>query len=466
MRPSVKRGAQAEGGRHPIRNLVRRRAAVPDAGQDPDFDETETDSAEGPDGRVAAETPAASTPALRPPDIPPEPAVAGAAGDGGAIIPGDGVVRPVGAGGRALAAARTARPVVLISSVIGLLAAAIIAYYAFVVTPLYESEARLILLGSAPVQERGSDNPLAGASATPFLLEVAMFDEYLRSPDIVDVISGDYPFLKVFAQNPDPLSIDVPDPGDQHGLFTLYKSIIDVELDYLTSVFTLKARAPSAEEARALLDAVVAAGGGFIDRIAQKRYDEFTAAAEREAARAQQRVVDIGQRMSAYRKSESFDPSQVAASTLELLAKLEAQIVEARANFAEVRRTMRPNSAGYSAAEERIAALVRERRRVRAELEGAQSDLPGAVEDFELLRSQRLTAEQYYMASLEALQTLRAEAARSHTQVIIISAPTMPLEPSEPDLFWRIALILFATPVAIVATLFLVSAFRDTVERL
>jgi capsular polysaccharide transport system permease protein len=228
------------------------------------------------------------------------------------------------------------------------------------------------------------------------------------------------------------------------------------------------------EYAATIAEEMAAGVDRMVQELSGRAHRDELSFAEKELQRAESRLVEANLAITQFRNEHrDFDP-QAKAQQLEstVVGGLESQLVQYRAELANVRDFQEDNSPAITALKSQIAALEQqisgERKRIgRAESRATKSstgaDMPYSelASTYSQLTDNAQFARDYYLSAKQAFDLARANAARREQYVECFVKPNAPQRPTAPDAVRVILSIFLVSLLIYVAGSLLVSAFRE-----
>jgi capsular polysaccharide transport system permease protein len=119
-----------------------------------------------------------------------------------------------------------------------------------------------------------------------------------------------------------------------------------------------------------------------------------------------------------------LDPKSAAAGPVELLAKMNGELANSRAQLAEILKNA-PNSPQIPLIRTRIGSLENLITDQRAKITGGDNSVVTALTEYERLDVQRTLAEKTLASALTSLEAARLEAQRQQLYLEVIAQPNL-----------------------------------------
>ena len=342
-----------------------------------------------------------------------------------------------------------------------------IVYYGALASDVYVSESQFVV--------RSPDKP--AASGLGVLLKSVGFsnagDEIFATQDYVvsrdalrelnrrDAVVEAYtrPGISLFDRF-NPLGWD----GSFEDLYDYYTDMVGIENDSTSSITTLSVKAYSARDAQRFNQQLLAQAEGLVNRLNLRGQGDLVAYAKRETDEAEQAGLRASRELARYRDQRGvIDPEKQATVQLQLISKLQDELIGARTQLAQL-RALAPENPQIPALETRIGSLTREIDVALGRVTGTSGSLSGTAVRYQRLELEREFADKRLAAALTSLQEARNEARRQQAYVERIVQPSLPDEAQLPRRFRGIvATFAFALIVWSIMTM-LIAGIREHSE--
>jgi BexC/CtrB/KpsE family polysaccharide export inner-membrane protein len=333
---------------------------------------------------------------------------------------------------------RAKRPNWLFLATVVLPTSIAIVYYGLLASDVYVSESQFVV--------RSPDKP--AASGLGILLKSVGFsnagDEIYATQDYVvsrdalrdlnrrGAVETAYtrPGISIFDRF-NPLGMN----GSFEDLYKYYVDKVAVENDSTSSITTLSVEAYSAKDAQRFNEQLLAQAESLVNRLNTRGQGDLVAYARRETEEAEQAGLRASRELARYRDQRGvIDPEKQATVQLQLVSKLQDELIGARTQLAQL-RSLAPENPQIPALESRIGSLRREIDVALGRVTGTSGSLSGTAVRYQRLELEREFAAKRLSAALASLQEARNEARRQQAYVERIVQPSLPDEAQLPRRF-------------------------------
>ncbi len=259
---------------------------------------------------------------------------------------------------------------------------------------------------------------------------------FLRSRAIVEALNRDGWLKSVFSRpEADWLARLDPDATDEE-LWEYLQGRISADVDTISGIVRVSARAFTAADAKTLADRLVAEAERMANDLRGRSRRDALARAEADLRRAEWRFVSATAEVAALRDRVGVvDPRDEIRELFKRLIELKA----ARAALETARREAAaiggPDSPALADLARRVAALDAEIDAMESRIAGGARDGTAAtalVAEFENRETDRLLAEAQYQQAELAFRRARAEAERQAVFLAVYDPPALPERPDGP----------------------------------
>jgi capsular polysaccharide transport system permease protein len=327
-------------------------------------------------------------------------------------------------------------------------------YYGLWAAPRYVSEAQFLVTRPGAARSTGIDALMKSLGGSQQQVDdTGVVTGYLLSRDTVRAIERVLPLRDVFGRPEADLFSRFPRfwrSDSFERLFDYLQDRVCVVQDPKTSLTVLKVQAFRPEDAQALANAMLKLAEGAVNDLNHRAEADMLNFAWGELERAQKKLVDAQQAMTAFRTQELMvDPTKTSTAVLDTITKLSRDRVQVMAQRDQVMASA-PKSPAVQGLTARADALQKQIDEARATLAGGDGSLAPTVSNYERLTLLRDLAEKDVGAAQTALELARQQAQQQHLYIQIPVTPNLADESLEPQRLRAIATV-FVTGFAVFA---------------
>jgi capsular polysaccharide transport system permease protein len=326
-------------------------------------------------------------------------------------------------------------------------------YYGLIATPRYVSEAQFLVARAGSSRPSGIDALIKSLGGSQRIDDAGVVTGYLLSRDAVRAIEKVLTLRDVFSRpEVDPFS-RFPrfwrnDSFER--LFDYFLDRVSVTQDPKTGLSVLQVQTFRPGDSQALAEAMLKLAENAVNDLNRRAEADTLNFAWGELERAQKKLVDAQQTLTAFRTHELLvDPTKTSTAVLDTITKLSRERVQVIAQRDQI-LVSAPKSPAIQSLAARADALQRQIDEERANLAGGDGSLAPTVSNYERLTLLRDLAEKDVAAAQSGLESARQEAQRQHLYIQTPVMPNLADESLEPQRLRAIATV-FVTGFAVFA---------------
>lgn len=308
-------------------------------------------------------------------------------------------------------------------------------YFGLFASDIYISEARFVVRSP----DKPATSPLGmvlGASglSTSGDKSYAVVD-YVRSRDALRDANRDDAILKAYSRSD--LSVFDRFGGLLNGktfehFYAYFSGKVGIEFDAGTQVTRLSVSAFAPRDAQMINQRLLGDAEKLVNRLNTRAQEDTIKLAQAEVDRAKDRAQKTAIALAQFRNSRRIlDPEKEAAVRLQMVSKLQDELIGARTELAQMQQYT-PENPQIPTLRTRIAALGKEIADQTGQIAGAPDSLSGDAVRYAALQLDAEVATKQLAAALASLQDAESEARRKQAYVERIAEPNLPDYPLEP----------------------------------
>jgi capsular polysaccharide transport system permease protein len=310
-----------------------------------------------------------------------------------------------------------------------------ILYFGLFASDIYVSESQFVV--------RSPDKP--AASGLGVLLKSAGFSnagdeifaahEYVRSRDALKDLNRNDAVAEAYGNRGvsifdrfNPLGRD----GSFEDLYDYYRGKVRVDYATTSSITTLSVRAFSAADAQRFNRQLLERSEELVNRLNNRGRSDLVRFATEEVVEAKIAARDAALSLARFRNASGIlDPEKQATLQLQMVSKLQDELIGARTQLQQL-RAMAPENPQIPILETRISSLSREIDEQLGLVAGNRKSLSNSAAQYQRLELEREFADRRLAAAMNSLEEARNEARRKQAYVERIVQPSLPDEAQEP----------------------------------
>lgn len=220
--------------------------------------------------------------------------------------------------------------------------------------------------------------------------------------------------------------------GQFEDLYRYFENKIKVEHDRSTSITEIKVRAFTPAEAQKINRQLVEQAENVVNKLNERARADTIGSAKREADAAMERLQQSSVALANYRNKKGvIDPDRQAAAGIQLMTKLQTDLVAARAQLAEI-TAIAPHNSQIEEINYRIKALETALDEERLRVAGGGDSMASQGVEYQRVLLANTLAEKQYAVALSALQDARNAADKKQSYIEMLYQPNLPDKAEEP----------------------------------
>ncbi len=308
-------------------------------------------------------------------------------------------------------------------------------YYGMVASDIYISESQFVVRAPDKPTVSGLGAMLQSTGLSSAHDDVYTARDYILSRDALTSLDHNLSYRKLYSDS----KVDTVSRFDGFGfdnsfeaLFKYYQKQVGITIDSQSSILTLSVQAFDANEAKKINEHLLSISEQLINRLNERGRADMIGFAEGEVARAMARAKAASLAVSNYRDAKSvFDPEKQSALQLQLVAKIQDELIATRAQLSQM-ISLSPENPQVALLQNKITNLTSQIASESSKVTGSNTSLAQKSSKYEQLVLERDFAGKQLAAALASLESARNEALRQHLYLERISQPNTPdiaLEP-------------------------------------
>lgn len=311
-----------------------------------------------------------------------------------------------------------------------------ILYYGLFASDIYISESRFVV--------RASERSLGGGGLGELLrstgwgnagTEVYAARDYVLSRDALNELNHDGAVAKAYGapgisifDRFNPLGLS----GTREDLFNYYQKKVGIVYDSTSSITTLEVRAYTPEDAHRFNAFLLGKAEALVNSLNKRAQADLIRLGRSEVETAQAKVTETALALARFRnQSGVVDPQQQYAVQLQMVSKLQDELIGSRMRLVQLQR-LAPDNPQIPVLEAGIKTLHREIDEETAKIVGGNQSLAGSTVEYQRVLLDNQFAEKQLAAAMAAFEEARSEALRKQAYVERIVEPSRPDQPLEP----------------------------------
>jgi capsular polysaccharide transport system permease protein len=311
------------------------------------------------------------------------------------------------------------------------------AYYGAFATDQYESYSQFTVHSVENRAPTGLDGLLGAFAGGASARDTLVVRDYILSRDMLAKLDSEGAFSSHWKRAELDVVARLAADAGREETFEHFLDQVGVDYDSNSGVLTLRVRATDPETARGFAQSIIDQSEAMVNRLSDRERLDRTRDAEDRVKESEARLSAARQAvLEQQQRHAELNPLATAGATMTVRTSLESELAQARAHLMELRAIMTADAPKVRAASERVKALSAqigaEKRRLVDPKGSGEGDIAGSLAEFEAAMVEKEFAEASYRSALATLEIARADAARQHRYLAVVSAPSMPDESTHP----------------------------------
>ena len=311
-----------------------------------------------------------------------------------------------------------------------------IAFYGFIASPRYVSEAQFIVRSVSSQKASGLEMLFRTFGLARTVDDSYAIQKYLQSRDAVRALEERGLSIAAIygTSNADFLS-RFPRFWRDKSFESRYDYFLDrvtIVEDNVRGISILRVVSFDPQSAQKISQTLMALAEEMVNRMNHRAQRDIVEVAVNEVRAAEGRIIDVQADLTTFRNRELLiDPSKSSLGIIETIATLNADIAYSSAQLKEL-RTNSPVSPAIPPLVARINSLEERVKVEQSKLTGSANSLSEKMAVYEQMTLKRDLAEKSLAAAIKSLDVARQDARRQHIYIEPIVASNLPDQATEP----------------------------------
>lgn len=310
-----------------------------------------------------------------------------------------------------------------------------ILYFGFLASDVYISESRFIVRSPDKPSISGVGLLLKGAGFSAAGDEIYAAQKYVTSRDALHALDHNGDFRKSYGNS----SVSIFDRFGSLGgstsfeqLYKYYQEKVLVDHDSTSSITTLTVRAYSAKDAQRFNERLLEMAEATVNRLNDRARQDLIRSSAGEVEDAKERSQAAALALSAFRNREGVvDPEKQATVQLQMVSKLQDELIANRAQLAQL-RSVAPENPQITVLEAQVRSLSSDIDTELGKVAGNRRSLSSTAVQYQRLQLESQFSDRQLATAMTALQDAKNEALRKQAYVERIVQPNLPDYAIEP----------------------------------
>lgn len=319
---------------------------------------------------------------------------------------------------------------------IGLPTLLVLLYLLFLAQPSYEAETQFIVernsdLSAAMIPNVGS-SIMGGASTS--LQDAYLIGAYFQSVDLIRSLNEEFDLIHHYASPQYDWVRRLSSKANMDELVLFFRKQLRVQVAADSRVITLQLKAFDAAYAQSVLVRMIALGEERLNTMNYRMQQSTTQLTQEALGRAKQALKDIREQLFRFQIDRKVvQPGDEINAQMLNLATVDAKILDAKTQLRTKEQFLQDGAFELKALRQQILGLEAQRREEAQQLfTDDETSMPSSVYEYESIKLESEFALHTFTATLAAHEKAKLEALRQGKFLLSLSAPTLPLEATDP----------------------------------
>ena len=304
-------------------------------------------------------------------------------------------------------------------------------YFGLFASDVYVSESRFVVRSPDKPSATGLGVLLKTAGFSNASDELFAAQEVLQSRDALRAINTENAFAKAYGA--DSISIFDRFQGETfEDLYKYYQKRITVNRESSSSIITLTVRGYGPQDAQHVNEELLEMAEATVNRLNKRARQDLIRFATSEVEDAQNSARSAAPALAAYRNREGIvEPEKQAAVQLEMIAKLQDELIANKTQLAQI-RAFAPQNPQVEVLATRVESLSQQIDEQSGRVAGDRRSLAATAAQYQRLSLESQFADKQLASAMASLEAAMNEAHRKQAYVERIVQPNLPDEALEP----------------------------------
>jgi capsular polysaccharide transport system permease protein len=337
-------------------------------------------------------------------------------------------------------------------------------YFGLFASDIFISESRFVLRTPQKQSMSGLSAILQGSGFSRSPDDAYLVHDYMLSRDALRELEREFALAKSFgARTVDVVArfAGIDYDSSFEALHRYYQKRVTMEIDNASSITVLRTSAFSAGDAHGINEKLLELSETLVNQLNERGRQDLIRFASDEVAAAEAKAKSAALAMSTFREQKGvFDPERQSALQLQLVAKLQDELIATKTQLAQVQGLTKDNPQ-IASLQMKVKALQLEIDSENGKVAGGARSLSGKSADFERLALDRAFADKQLAVALTSMEQARNDAQRKQLYLERIVQPSTPDVAVEPRRLRSVFATLVLSLVAWAVITMLVAGVRE-----
>lgn len=307
------------------------------------------------------------------------------------------------------------------------------AYFGFIASPIYVSEARFFVRSAGGDDAGGLGALVRNQGLSRAADETYAVNEYITSRDAVAAMAQEHNLREIFSRPEADFVNRFPNFFTRNNFEQLYlhfQGYVRTAVEGSTGISTIEVQAFRPEDARSLAAALLVSAENLINRLNDRARQDAIDYATDTVKRANASLLDIEDRLTVARNKEKIiDPRGETEGKIKMITEMETELAKARAEL-DQQITLAPTGPGAASTLARITGYQKQIDTIRRDMVGSDGSMANKLSIFDGLELERELAIKQLQTGLLSLGKAKQSVQQQRVYLQTIAEPNLPDQPS------------------------------------
>ncbi len=271
--------------------------------------------------------------------------------------------------------------------------------------------------------------------------------EYIHSQQLLNELRKSLDLTTLYQKAGFDFLWNISDDPSNEAYLSHFRNMVDIRLDEHAGIMHMHVRGYTGEDAEIIAQEILKLTEKFVNQLSNRVQQDAIAFARKELDNAETLLSKQNAKLAAFRNEHrNFDPKVAAETVVNIVATLEQELAQVKAEITHMQDFMRNNSPAIRSLKARASALQSEIDAQNSKLASSKgAPLADTAQKYSALETQAQFAIKRYEVALASLEAAQADARKKNTYLLRIEEPTRPQDATEPKRLTEILTIFFAS---------------------
>lgn len=311
-------------------------------------------------------------------------------------------------------------------------------YLFLIASDRYVSEAQFIVRSASGSGYETAQTMVESRGLSKAKDETFVVGKYVESRDALDWLIRNEDLRSVFSRPEADFLNRFPNfftRDTRESYYKYYKHMVTSDIDESTGISTISVIAFTPEDAHRLSSALLRSAEDLINRINERAERDAVGYADKDVARAHDRVAEVEQRLKLFRSEAGFvDAQHESAAAMQTITRLSTELAQIRTSLQQ-QQALTPGSPALASLREKAKSYHDEILRRKLAIAGDNASIASKMDTYDGLMLEKTIAEKALASSENNRLMAQQSATQQHLYLQTVVEPNMADIPTYPRRF-------------------------------